>query len=203
MFKNLIFLFFIGLATAIRFNLTDLECSRLRGPHCGTYLLKVVGTNATYVGEKSFIGLDALTESKGEFFQRMLEQEPRLIPRLFTIAENDTANFTPLTFTTYLKTCNPQSIENAMIPFVNTVTSEISFDAWAYTAQNSSRITGLSNQLMNSTLYNVQVATCTPGFSALLLDSPTINVFNNEEGMPSWCQPIELTPVCPLDEGFN
>ncbi|EEB05165.1 hypothetical protein SJAG_00161 [Schizosaccharomyces japonicus yFS275] len=189
--------------SALRFDLTNVTCSRLRGPRCGTYLLRVAGTNATFLGQKYLVGFEALTQPKEDFLKRYLENEPRLIPRLTTVAENQTDSFHPFFFTTNQASCNPQSIESDLIPFVNTVTNEIQYDSWAYTMLNASLINGLANQLMNASTYGVQVATCLPGFTNGYFDAPTVNIFNNDEEVPSWCTAIEFEAVCPLDVGFN
>ncbi|ODQ66182.1 hypothetical protein NADFUDRAFT_69441 [Nadsonia fulvescens var. elongata DSM 6958] len=108
----------------------------------------------------------------------------------------------PLVVTTNKQTCHPQSIENVMIPYVNTVNDEVQFDSQAFTMQNSTIVVGLANQLLNATDYGVQVASCSPGFISGLLKSPTINIFNIEDDILSWCTPIKLETVCPLATGI-
>ncbi|ONH70699.1 Protein VEL1 [Saccharomyces cerevisiae] len=172
-----IFTFFsvlVSVATAVRFDLTNVTCNNLHGPHCGTYVMEVVGQNGTFLGQSTFAGADVLTESAGDAWARYLGQETRFLPKLTTIASNDTKNFSPLIFTTNIYTCNPQSIGDAMVPFANTVTGEIEYNSWADTADNASFITGLANQLFNSTQYGVQVASCYPNFASVILRAPKL-----------------------------
>ena len=131
-----IFTFFgvlISVAAAVRFDLTNVTCNDLHGPHCGTYVMKVVGQNGTFLGQSTFVGADTLTDSVGDAWARYLDQEPRFLSKLTTIGTNETKNFSPLIFTTNKKTCNPQSIGDAMVPFANTVNGEIEYNSWAYT----------------------------------------------------------------------
>ncbi|ONH79443.1 Protein VEL1 [Saccharomyces cerevisiae] len=61
-----IFTFFsvlVSVATAVRFDLTNVTCKGLHGPHCGTYVMEVVGQNGTFLGQSTFVGADVLTES--------------------------------------------------------------------------------------------------------------------------------------------
>lgn len=204
---ELLTLFFIGFfsisASAFRFDLKNVTCNGLHGPHCGTYLLKVKGQNNTFIGQSTFVGADVLSSGPEDSWGRYLKEEYKFLPRFTTFQElNATKNFRPLVGTTNHNTCNFQSIENAMVPYVNTVTNELSFDAWAYTSMNSTEVTGLVNQLLNATTYGVQVATCTPGFIADLLDSPTVNIFNVEDPLPPWCTPIEIEAVCPVSVDY-
>lgn len=192
----------ISVATAVRFDITNATCANLHGPHCGTYALRVVGTNDTFLGRSVFVGADVLTDDAEAAWSRYLGQESRFLADLTTVGTNQTKNFSPLLFTTNRKTCNPQSISAGMIPFANTVTSEITFSDWAYTGYNSSVPTALANQLFNSTDYGVQVATCYPGFTSILLSTPTVNVFNQDDVIPPSCSKITFEPVCPPDAGF-
>ncbi|CAI6496646.1 BFH_HP2_G0017350.mRNA.1.CDS.1 [Saccharomyces cerevisiae] len=201
-----IFTFFsvlVSVATAVRFDLTNVTCKGLHGPHCGTYVMEVVGQNGTFLGQSTFVGADVLTESAGDAWARYLGQETRFLPKLTTIASNDTKNFSPLIFTTNIYTCNPQSIGDAMVPFANTVTGEIEYNSWADTADNASFITGLANQLFNSTQYGVQVASCYPNFASVILSTPTVNIFAANETLPDYCTAIQLKAVCPPDAGFD
>ncbi|CAI6903903.1 ANM_collapsed_G0054370.mRNA.1.CDS.1 [Saccharomyces cerevisiae] len=68
--------------------------------------------------------------------------------------------------------------------FANTVTGEIEYNSWADTADNASFITGLANQLFNST------------------HTPTVNIFAANETLPDYCTAIQLKAVCPPDAGF-
>lgn len=200
---ELLTLFFIGFfsisASAYRFGLDNVTCKGLHGVHCGTYLLKVKGQDNTFIGQTTFVGADVLSSGSEHSWGRYLKGEYRFLPRFTTVQElNTTKNFRPLVGTTNQRTCNFQSIESAMVPYINTVTKELSFDAWAFTSLNSTEVTGLANQLLNATTYGVQVATCNPGFITGLLKSPTVNIFNIEDPLPSWCTPIEIEPVCPI-----
>ncbi|SCW00874.1 LAFE_0C13916g1_1 [Lachancea fermentati] len=187
-------------AQAYRYDWSNITCKGLHGLHCGTYYLKVKDQNDTYIGQSYFVGADVLASEPSDAWARYLKEEYKFLPRLTTVQTiNATNNFVPLVGTTNQETCNFQSIENAMIPFVNTVTSELSFDAWNDNSWNSTRVTGLASQLLNASYYGVQVATCTPGFVSDLLDAPTVNIFNAEDTLPVWCTPIEIEPVCPVD----
>lgn len=192
----------ISVATAVRFDIINATCTTLHGPHCGTYALRVVGTNDTFLGRSVFVGADVLTDDAEVAWGRYLGQESRFLAELTTVSTNETANFSPFLFTTNHKTCNPQSIGAGMIPFANTVTSEISFSDWAFTADNSSVPTALANQLFNSTDFGVQVAACYPGFASVLLSTPTVNVFNQDDVIPPFCSSIQFEPVCPPTAGF-
>ncbi|KAJ4136704.1 hypothetical protein NW754_016190 [Fusarium falciforme] len=141
----------------------------------GTYVMEVVGQNGTFLGQSTFAGADVLTESAGDAWARYLGQETRFLPKLTTIASNDTKNFSPLIFTTNIYT---------------------------YTADNASFITGLANQLFNSTQYGVQVASCYPNFASVILSTPTVNIFAANETLPDYCTAIQLKAVCPPDAGF-
>ncbi|CAI6458134.1 ALI_HP2_G0013060.mRNA.1.CDS.1 [Saccharomyces cerevisiae] len=200
-----IFTFFsalISVVTAVRFDLTNVTCAGLHGPHCGTYVMEVVGQNGTFLGQSTFVGADVLTESAGDAWARYLGQETRFLPKLTTIGSNDAKNFSPLIFTTNIKTCNPQSIDDAMVPFANTITGEIEYNSWANTAVNTSFITGLANQLFNATDYGVQVASCYPNFASVILSTPTVNIFGEDDTLPNYCTAIQLKAVCPPEAGF-
>ncbi|CAI4061283.1 hypothetical protein SKDZ_07G0090 [Saccharomyces kudriavzevii ZP591] len=192
----------VSVAIAARFDLTDVTCADLHGPHCGTYVFEVVGQNGTFLGQSTFVGADALTESAGDAWARYLGQETRFLPKLTTIGTNETKNFSPLILTTNLKTCNPQSIGDAMVPFADTVSGEIEFNAWADTAPNGAFVYGLANQLFNSTDYGVQVASCYPNFASVILSTPTVNVFGKDDTLPNYCTSIQLKAVCPPEAGF-
>ncbi|SCU85978.1 LANO_0C06238g1_1 [Lachancea nothofagi CBS 11611] len=189
---------FSAVINAYRFEWNNITCQGLHGPHCGIYLSKVKGQNDTYIGQSYFVGDDALSQGPADTWGRFLREEYKLLPRFTTVQTlNDTGNFVPFVGTTNIETCNFQSIENAMTPFVNTVTNELSFDAWADTSMNATAVKNLAPQLLKASTYAVQVATCTPGFMADLLESPTVNIFNNDEILPPWCQPVEIEAVCP------
>lgn len=188
----------VSVAAAVRFDLTNVTCQNLHGVHCGTYALKVVGEDDLYLGQKTFVGADVLSTGAENAWDRFLKQESRFLPRLTTLGTNETANFYPFFFTTNRETCNPQSIEDAMVPFVNTITNEIQYDAWAFTARNVSAVTGLANQLFNATDYGVQIAMCYNGITSELLDAPTVNIFGQDEQLPSYCDQIKLEPICPI-----
>lgn len=187
-----------SVAAAVRFDLTNVTCTDLHGVHCGTYALKVADVDGAFLGQKTFVGADVLATGAEDAWGRFLSQETRFLPRLTTVGTNETKNFSPFYFTTNHETCNPQSIEDSMIPFVNTITNEIQFDAWAYTAMNVSVPTGLANQLFNATDYGVQIAQCYNGIASELLDAPTVNIFDKDEVLPSYCSPIKLEAVCPI-----
>lgn len=192
----------ISITAAVRFDLTNVTCAGLHGPHCGTYVIEVVGENGTFLGQSSFVGADSLTETAGVAWARYLGQEIKFLPKLTTFATNETKNFSPLIFTTNTYTCNPQSIGDAMVPYANTVSNEIEFNSWADTGYNASTLVGLINQLLNSTDYGVQVASCYPGFASVLLNTPTVNIFGKDDALPNFCSPIKLKAVCPPEAGF-
>lgn len=188
----------ISVAAAVRFDLTNVTCSDLHGVHCGTYALKVADVEGAFLGQKTFVGADVLSTGAEDAWGRFLKQETRFLPRLTTIGTNETKNFAPFYFTTNHQTCNPQSIEDSMIPFVNTRTNEIQFDAWAYTGFNVSVPTGLANQLFNASDYGVQIAQCYDGIASELMDTPTVNIFGSDEILPSFCTSIKFEPICPI-----
>ncbi|CAI4052437.1 hypothetical protein SKDZ_15G5170 [Saccharomyces kudriavzevii ZP591] len=204
-FLNIVTFFsvLVSVAIAARFDLTNVTCAGLHGPHCGTYVIEVVGQNGTFLGQSTFVGADALTESAGDAWARYLGQETRFLPKLTTIGSNETKNFSPLILTTNIKTCNPQSIGDAMVPFANTVSGEIEYNSWANTAVNSSSITGLVNQFLNATDYGVQVASCYPSFASVILSTPTVNIFGKDDTLPNYCSAIQFKAVCPPEAGFD
>ncbi|QLG70270.1 hypothetical protein HG535_0A02080 [Zygotorulaspora mrakii] len=192
----------VSVAVAVRFDIKNATCTNLHGRHCGTYALRVVGTNDTFLGVSTFVGSEALSGGAEYSWDQYLNQKPGFLTRLTTVGTNETANFKPITMTTTRPNCNVQSIDTGMIAFANTVTNEISFNDWAYTAFNSSVPTALANQLMNSTSVGVQCAQCWPGFTSTLLSTPTVNIFSSDDILPPWCSEIEFEPVCPAEAGF-
>ncbi|SCU79293.1 LAME_0A08108g1_1 [Lachancea meyersii CBS 8951] len=183
---------------AFRFDWNNITCQGLHGPHCGTYLLKVKGQNDTYIGQSYVVGADVLANDASDAWRRLLHEEYRFLTRLTTVQTlNDTANFYPLVGVTDQKTCNFQSVDDAVVPYINAVTNELSYDSWASTSMNSTAVTGVASQLLNASTYGVQVAVCSPGFITDLLNSPTVNIFNVEDTLPPWCEAIEIEPVCP------
>lgn len=192
----------VSIVAAVRLDLTNVTCAGLHGPHCGTYALRLVGDNTTFLGQKTFVGADVLSTGSEDAWGRFLGHEPRFMPRLTTIGTNETKNFAPLIFTTNHETCNPQSIEDSMVPYVSTVTNEIQFDAWAYTAPNTTTLSGLANQLFNATDYGVRIAQCYSGVYTTLMDAPTVSIFNQDDELPSYCSEIVFEPVCPPEAGY-
>lgn len=192
----------VSVVSAVRFDITNATCSNLHGLHCGTYALRVVGTNDTFLGVSTFVGADALAKGAEDSWGRYLDEETKFLAPLTTIGTNETANFKTMTFTTNKNTCNIQSISVGMTGWANTVTNEISFNDWAYTAYNVSTPTALANQLMNSTAVGVQCAQCFPGFVSTLLNTPTVNIFNADDVLPVWCEALEFEPVCPVTIGL-
>ncbi|CUS23008.1 LAQU0S08e00100g1_1 [Lachancea quebecensis] len=206
--SSIILLFITGLfstsVAAFRFDWNNITCKGLHGPRCGTYLLKVKGQNDTYLGQSYFVGADALANDATDVWSRFLKEEYRLIPRLTTVQTlNDTGNFRPFVGTTDKSTCNFQSIENAVVPYINSVTNELSYDSWASLSMNTTAVTGVAPQLLNSSTYGVQVAICSPGFATDLFQSPTVNIFNTEDVLPPWCEAIEVEAVCPADVNYR
>ena len=202
MLLNTVLVLFLGLVStsvsAYRIDLKNVTCKNVHGLHCGTYLLKVKGQNDTFLGQNYYVRADALAHEPSDAWARFLREEYRFIPRLTTVqALNVTTNFRPLIGVTDYDNCNFHGSENTDVPYINAVTKELSFDSWARTSWNATAATGLALQLLNSTAYGVQVATCTPGFLPDLFHSPTVNIFNIDEELPFWCEPIEFEPVCP------
>lgn len=191
-----------SVAAAVRFDLTNVTCAGLHGPHCGSYALKVVGEENLILGLKTFVGADVLSESAEESWGRYFGKEQRFLPKLTTVGTNETKNFAPLLFTTNHQTCNPQALQQGMVAFANAVTNEIQFDDWSFTARNVSVPTGLANQLFNATDYGVQTAQCYNGIASELLDAPTVNIFDQDAELPSFCTKIQFEPVCPPSIGF-
>ncbi|SCU80709.1 LAMI_0B03466g1_1 [Lachancea mirantina] len=197
-----VFSIFAASAQAFRFGWSNITCKGLHGPHCGTYLLKVKNETNLYLGQSYFVPADVLAEGPSAAWGRFLSEEYRFLPRFTTIQPiNSTGNFQPLIGTTNSE-CNFQSIDNAVVPYVNKVTNELSYDAFAYTSLNSTAATGVASQLLNASMWGVQVASCSPGFITDLLNAPTVNIFNIEDELPFWCTPIELEPVCPPSAGI-
>ncbi|CEP63346.1 uncharacterized protein LALA0_S08e00320g [Lachancea lanzarotensis] len=202
MWLSTVFLFVTGLlatsVAAYRSDWTNITCQGLHGPHCGTYLLKVKDQNDTYIGQSYFVGADALASDATEAWGRFLGEEYRFIPRLTTVQTlNDTANFRPLVGTTDKETCNFVAIENAVVPYINTVTNELSYDSWTSVSMNATAAKGVAPQLLQASTYGIQVAICSPGFLTELFQSPTVNLFNVEDILPPWCEAIEIEAVCP------
>ncbi|SCU80245.1 LAFA_0B08350g1_1 [Lachancea sp. 'fantastica'] len=207
MLQSVVFLFLTGLLStsvaAYRFNWNNITCKGLHGPHCGTYLLQVKGQNDTFIGQSYFVGADALANDATDAWGRFLSEEYRFIPRLTTVQTlNDTANFRPLVGSTDKETCNFVAVENAVVPYINTVTNELSYDSWSSLSMNSTAVTGIAPQLLQASTYGVQVAICSPGFITDLFQSPTVNIFNAEDTLPPWCQAIEVEAVCPNDVNY-
>ncbi|KAM3161345.1 Vel1p [Lachancea thermotolerans] len=208
MWLSTLFLFVTGILStsvaAFRYDWSNITCKGLHGPHCGTYLLKVKGQNDTYLGQSYFVGADALANDATDAWGRLLHEEYRLIPRLTTVQTlNDTGNFRPFVGTTDMSTCNFQSVENAVVPYINTVTNELSYDSWASISMNATAVTGVAPQLLKASTYGIQVAICSPGFITDLFQSPTVNLFNVEDTLPPWCEAIEIEAVCPADVNYD